>query len=87
MIKLLDLTQTIYFSGEPPIRSRYARLLILMPPEPPRIIQGPVLQAVEDREVNLECVSVGGKPAAEVQFYITYIQKSFGCACYFTQLR
>ncbi|XP_026324430.1 irregular chiasm C-roughest protein-like [Hyposmocoma kahamanoa] len=52
--------------GEPPIRSRYARLLILMPPEPPNILQGPVLQAVEDREVNLECVSVGGKPAAEI---------------------
>ncbi|KAJ2943109.1 hypothetical protein O0L34_g18799 [Tuta absoluta] len=52
--------------GEPPIRSRYARLLILVPPDPPRILQGPVLEAVEDREVNLECVSIGGKPAAEI---------------------
>ncbi|KAF9799004.1 hypothetical protein SFRURICE_011643 [Spodoptera frugiperda] len=51
---------------EPPIRSRYARLLVLVPPEPPKILKGPVLQAVEDREVNLECISVGGKPAAEV---------------------
>ncbi|XP_035451282.2 irregular chiasm C-roughest protein isoform X2 [Spodoptera frugiperda] len=52
--------------GEPPIRSRYARLLVLVPPEPPKILKGPVLQAVEDREVNLECISVGGKPAAEI---------------------
>lgn len=52
--------------GEPAIRSRSARLLILAPPEPPKILKGPVLQAIEDREVNLECVSVGGKPAAEI---------------------
>ncbi|KAL0810397.1 hypothetical protein ABMA28_010542 [Loxostege sticticalis] len=52
--------------GEPPIRSRYARLIVLTPPDPPKILQGPVLQAVEDSEVNLECVSVGGKPAAEI---------------------
>ncbi|KAG6444081.1 hypothetical protein O3G_MSEX003192, partial [Manduca sexta] len=51
--------------GEPPIRSRYARLIVLVPPEPPKILRGPVIQAVEDREVDLECVSVGGKPAAE----------------------
>lgn len=56
----------ILSTGEPAIRSRYARLLVLMPPDPPKILQGPVLQAVEDREVDLECVSVGGKPAAEV---------------------
>ncbi|XP_052747765.1 irregular chiasm C-roughest protein-like [Galleria mellonella] len=52
--------------GEQAIRSRYARLIVLMPPEPPKILQGPILQAIEDREVNLECVSVGGKPAAEI---------------------
>lgn len=53
-------------TGEPAIRSRYARLLILVPPEPPKILKGPVIQAVEDREVNVECVSIGGKPPAEV---------------------
>lgn len=53
-------------TGEPPIRSRYARLLVLVPPEPPKILKGPVIQAIEDREVNLECISVGGKPPAEV---------------------
>ncbi|CAH2987446.1 unnamed protein product [Chilo suppressalis] len=52
--------------GEPPIRSRYARLIVLMPPDPPKILQGPVLQAIEDSEVDLQCISVGGKPAAEI---------------------
>ncbi|CAH2061857.1 unnamed protein product, partial [Iphiclides podalirius] len=52
--------------GEPPIRSRYARLTVLVPPEPPRILQGAVLNAIEDQEINLDCVSIGGKPAAEI---------------------
>ncbi|XP_068624517.1 irregular chiasm C-roughest protein-like [Battus philenor] len=52
--------------GEPPIRSRYARLTVLVPPEPPRILQGPTFQAIEDQEVDLECISIGGKPAAEI---------------------
>ncbi|XP_059045852.1 irregular chiasm C-roughest protein-like [Achroia grisella] len=52
--------------GEQAIRSRYARLIVLMPPQPPKILQGPILESIEDREVNLECVSVGGKPAAEI---------------------
>ncbi|CAK1549214.1 unnamed protein product [Leptosia nina] len=52
--------------GETAIRSRSARLTVLVPPEPPKILKGPVLQAVEDRDVDLECVSVGGKPAAEI---------------------
>ncbi|XP_022125300.2 irregular chiasm C-roughest protein-like [Pieris rapae] len=52
--------------GEAAIRSRYARLTVLVPPEPPKILKGPVLNAVEERDVDLECVSVGGKPAAEI---------------------
>ncbi|CAG5025008.1 unnamed protein product, partial [Parnassius apollo] len=52
--------------GEPPIRSRYARLTVLVPPEPPRILQGSILQAIEDQEIDLECISIGGKPAAEI---------------------
>ncbi|XP_053620761.1 irregular chiasm C-roughest protein-like isoform X2 [Plodia interpunctella] len=52
--------------GEPAIRSRYARLLVLMPPEPPQILQGSILNTVEEMEVDIECVSVGGKPAAEI---------------------
>ncbi|KAJ0170541.1 hypothetical protein K1T71_013912 [Dendrolimus kikuchii] len=52
--------------GEPAIRSRYARLIVLVPPEPPRILEGSVLRAIEDREVDLVCESFGGKPAAEI---------------------
>ncbi|XP_061381136.1 irregular chiasm C-roughest protein-like [Danaus plexippus] len=52
--------------GELAIRSKYARLTVLVPPEPPKILKGPTIEAVEDREIMLECVSVGGKPAAEI---------------------
>lgn len=56
------------FLGQPGIRSRFATLSILVPPEPPKILQGDFLVTTEDREIELECVSVGGKPAAEVIF-------------------
>ncbi|CAH0718484.1 unnamed protein product, partial [Brenthis ino] len=52
--------------GEPAIRSKSARLTVLVPPEAPKILKGPTIDAVEDREVMLECISVGGKPAAEI---------------------
>ncbi|XP_055913065.1 irregular chiasm C-roughest protein [Eupeodes corollae] len=52
--------------GEPGIRSRFAKLTILVPPEAPKILQGDYLVTTEDREIELECVSVGGKPAAEI---------------------
>lgn len=42
---------------------------MLVPPEPPRILQGDHLVTTEDREIELECVSAGGKPAAEVIFF------------------
>lgn len=53
-------------SGTPGIRSRFATLTVLVPPEPPKIVQGDFLLTTEDREIELECTSVGGKPAAEV---------------------
>lgn len=53
-------------TGTPGIRSRFATLTILVPPEQPRIVQGDYLLTTEDREIELECTSVGGKPAAEV---------------------
>lgn len=53
-------------TGEPAIRSRYARLTVLVPPQPPKILQGNYLSTIEDRHVKLECVSIGGKPPAEV---------------------
>lgn len=52
--------------GEPGIRSEYATLSVLVPPEAPRISQGSLLTTTEDREIELECVSASGKPAAEI---------------------
>jgi len=57
--------------GEPGIRSKFATLTILVPPEPPRIVQGDFLVTTEDREIELECVSLAGKPAAEVRTVAT----------------
>ncbi|GFG30249.1 hypothetical protein Cfor_11793, partial [Coptotermes formosanus] len=53
-------------TGEPGIRSKFATLTVLVPPEPPRIVQGDFLVTTEDREIELECVSLAGKPAAEI---------------------
>lgn len=53
-------------TGTPGIRSRFASLMVLVPPEPPKIVQGDFMVTTEDREIELECVSSGGRPAAEV---------------------
>lgn len=53
-------------NGEPAIRSRYAKLTVLVAPEPPRIIQGAFVEATEGQSLDIECESVGGKPAAEI---------------------
>uniref|UniRef100_W8BE24 Irregular chiasm C-roughest protein n=1 Tax=Ceratitis capitata TaxID=7213 RepID=W8BE24_CERCA len=53
-------------AGEAGIRSRFAELTVLVPPEAPKITQGEVIYTTEDREIELECVSAGGKPAAEI---------------------
>lgn len=52
--------------GQPGIRSRFASISVLVPPEPPKIVQGDYLVTTEDREIELECISYGGKPAAEI---------------------
>lgn len=52
--------------GEPNVRSRFAKLTVLVPPERPRIVQGRILETTEDSEIELECISYGGKPPAEV---------------------
>ncbi|XP_017112772.1 irregular chiasm C-roughest protein [Drosophila elegans] len=54
--------------GEQGIRSRFAKLTVLVPPEAPKITQGDYLVTTEDREIELECVSTGGKPAAEIHW-------------------
>ncbi|XP_059093510.1 irregular chiasm C-roughest protein-like [Tigriopus californicus] len=52
--------------GVDPIRSSDAKLTILVPPEAPVILNGPEMRTTEDREVEFECISRGGKPAAEI---------------------
>lgn len=60
----------IYFGkkklGQPGIRSRFATLTVLVPPELPRITQGDFLLIAENKEIELECISYGGKPIATV---------------------
>lgn len=41
---------------------------MLVPPETPRILQGSHMITTEDRQIELECISTNGKPAAEVIF-------------------
>ena len=53
--------------GIAPIRSRYATLTVLVPPEAPKLLPaGELLKTVEGRQVELRCESRGGKPASEV---------------------
>ncbi|XP_034936679.1 irregular chiasm C-roughest protein-like isoform X2 [Chelonus insularis] len=52
--------------GQPSLRSRFARLSVLVPPQKPKILQGDFLVTTEDRELTMECISVGGKPAADI---------------------
>ncbi|XP_055841276.1 irregular chiasm C-roughest protein [Episyrphus balteatus] len=52
--------------GQAAIRSTFATLSVLVPPEPPKISQGDFIMTTEDRKVEIECISVGGKPASEI---------------------
>lgn len=52
--------------GQPGIRSQFATLTVLVPPEPPRILQGDFIFTDENKELELVCVSIGGKPATAV---------------------
>ena len=52
--------------GSRELRSPNAKLTVEVPTQPPRIIQGDILATTEDNEIEIECRSNGGKPAAEV---------------------
>lgn len=41
-------------------------MTVLVPPDNPTITQGSHIVTTEDREIELECVSKGGKPPAEI---------------------
>lgn len=59
--------------GVAPIRSKDAKLTVQVPPEPPVIVNGDLLRTTESRDVNIECVSRGGKPKADVSMRTTII--------------
>jgi len=52
-----------------PVRSRNAQLTVYVPPEDPYIVQGDLVEATEDVVQSLECVSPGGKPAADIYWH------------------
>ncbi|XP_029346962.1 irregular chiasm C-roughest protein [Acyrthosiphon pisum] len=53
--------------GDPAIRSRKATLTVLVPPNRPRITpQGDTIYLTENSPIDLECISEGGKPHAEI---------------------
>lgn len=56
------------------LRSANAKLTVEVPTGAPQILQGDFLQTTEDREIRLECISQGGKPAAEVMFKKLFIR-------------
>ncbi|KYQ57019.1 Kin of IRRE-like protein 2 [Trachymyrmex zeteki] len=53
--------------GQPALRSRFAKLSVLVPPQKPKILQGDFLVTTEDRELVIECISNAGKPPAEAK--------------------
>lgn len=66
---------SVGMDGQPGIRSHFASVTVLVPPEPPKIVQGDFLVTTEDREIELECISIAGKPAAEVGKSFQYFLK------------
>ena len=68
--------------GIKPIRSQYATLTVLVPPEPPKLMPtGDLMKTVEGRQVELRCESRGGKPASEVRF--TFFPGQMIILCFF----
>jgi CD80-like C2-set immunoglobulin domain len=50
-------------------RSRFAQLTVYVPPGDPLIVQGGVIQADEGAATVIQCISPGGKPAADILWY------------------
>ena len=48
------------------LRSRKAKVEVLVPPQDPYIKEGRILTVKESRDVILTCIAEGGKPAAKV---------------------
>ena len=50
-----------------PLRSRVAKLTVMVPPDPPVIKPEPTVYATAGDAVSLTCYSSGGRPAPEVR--------------------
>jgi hypothetical protein len=48
------------------LRSKKAKVEVLVPPQDPFIKEGPILNVKESRDVAITCIAKGGKPAAKV---------------------
>lgn len=51
------------------LQSRLAHVTVWVPPENPRILDGPIVQVKENVDVSLKCESKGGKPAAKINWF------------------
>ena len=60
---------------------RDATLTVFVPPERPIIINGDVLSTNEDREVEIKCVSRGGKPEPTVSVTDGLLSRVARCCC------
>ncbi|KAF0301624.1 Irregular chiasm C-roughest protein [Amphibalanus amphitrite] len=56
-------------AGSPGIRSRNARLNVLVPPSAPRIVQGEDLSTTAGVVIKLQCESRGGKPPPKLEWF------------------
>lgn len=56
--------------GQPGIRSQFAVLNVMVPAEVPRILQGDFLLTSENKDIELDCISIGGRPAAKVRIIV-----------------
>ena len=65
-------------ADDPAIRSGEARLSVMSPPGQPLILQGAEVMISQGEEVELTCVSRGGRPAGEVRELITPHPRSYG---------
>ena len=51
-----------------PIRSRYALVRVISPPQPPVLTAGPQLILRQGKVALLQCISKGGKPASVIKW-------------------
>ena len=58
-------------SGVPGVQSSTAQVTVQVQPQPPVILNGDVLEIMEDSSVDIKCKSRQGKPPATIKWYDT----------------